>query len=154
VNAYIKRLASKGHIKITKGPMNRVKYALTAKGLAHRISLTYNYMHSSIDFLRDARKRIDNVYSKMIDSGVKNILIWGDGEVAELSYLSLRGLPIDLIGVIDGRKNEKGFFGYNIYSFKDAANLKYDAILIASFSKKEIQKIEKLGIDKRKVYSL
>ncbi len=30
VNTYIKRLAKKGHIKITKGPMNRVKYA---KGL-------------------------------------------------------------------------------------------------------------------------
>ena len=66
----------------------------------------------------------------------------------------MRGLPIKLIGVIDSKKKENGFFGYNIYSFKDVPNLKYDAILIASFSKKELQKIDELGIDKKKVYSL
>ena len=84
VNAYIKRLVKKGHIKITKGPMNRVKYALTTKGFKHRVSLTYNYMHSSIDFFRDARQKIDAIYKQMITAGAKDILIWGDGEIAEL----------------------------------------------------------------------
>jgi hypothetical protein len=111
-------------------------------------------MHSSIDFFRDVRNRIDAVYKQMIMTGAKDILIWGDGELAELSYLSMRGLPINLIGVIDCKKKENGFFGYNIYSFKDVPNLEYDAILIASFSKKEMQKIEELGIDKNRVYSL
>jgi len=154
VNAYIKRLAKKGHIKITKGPMNRVKYALTPEGFKHRVSLTYDYMHSSIAFFSDIRKRIDNVYREMINSGAKNFLIWGDGELAELSYLSMRGLPINLVGVIDDTEKEKGFFGHNIYSFDEVAGLKFDAVLIASFSEKEIQKIKKLGIDKHKVYSL
>ncbi len=154
VNTYIKRLAKKGHIKITKGPMNRVKYALTRKGFAHRVSLTYEYMHSSINFFKDVRQRIDNVYRQMSKAGVKTILIWGDGEVAELSYISMRGLPLKLIGVIDSVKKNKGFFGHNIYSFEDVQNLEYDAVLITSFNNKEMPRIKEFGIDEQKVYSL
>ena len=154
VNAYIKRLANKGHIKITKGPMNRVKYALTRKGFTHRVSLTYNYMQSSIDYFRVARQRIDNVYGQMIDEGVKNILIWGDGEIAELSYISLRGLSLRLVGIVDGKNQDKGFFGHNIYSFEDVSTLEYDAILVASFSDKEMKRISDLGLEDHKIYSL
>ncbi len=154
VNAYIKRLAKKGHIKISKGPMNRVKYALTRKGFTHRVSLTYEYMQSSIDFFKDARQRIDSVYSQMSESGVKTVLIWGDGEVAELAFISMRGLPLELVGVVDGRKKEDGFFGHSIYSFEDVPELEYDAILIAAFDSKVMQQIKELGIDEAKVYSL
>ncbi|MBI5409318.1 MAG: winged helix-turn-helix transcriptional regulator [Nitrospirae bacterium] len=154
VNAYIKRLARKGHIKITKGPMNRVKYALTPKGFAHRVDLTYHYMQSSINYFRNARQRIDNIYGQMIEAGVKTVLIWGDGEIAELLYISLRGLPLSLIGVVDGKKEKKGFFGHHIYSYEDVPKLVYDAILIASFNEKELKRIKTLGIDAGKIYSL
>jgi predicted transcriptional regulator len=154
VNAYIKRLAKKGYIKITKGPMNRVKYAITPDGFTHRVRLTYDYMNSSINYFNDARKRIDNTYREMIASGAQNILIWGDGEIAELSYISLRGLPLNLVGVIDGQAQEKDFFGHRIYSLDDIKKLKFDAILIASFSQSEIRKIKEAGIEDEKVYSL
>lgn len=154
VNAYIKRLVKKGHIKITKGPMNRVKYALTRKGFSHRVSLTYNYMQSSIRYFKDARQRIDRIYGQMIENDVKSVLIWGDGEVAELSYVSLRGLPLKLVGVIDGKKHEKGFFGHNIYSYEDVPTLEYGAVLITSFNKEEVKKIKELGVDEEKIYSL
>ena len=154
VNAYIKRLAKKGHIKISKGPMNRVKYALTRKGFTHRVSLTYEYMQSSINFFKDARQRIDSVYSQMSETGVKTVLIWGDGEVAELAFISMRGLPLKLVGVVDGRKKEDGFFGHSIYSFEDVPDLKYDAILIAAFDPTVMQQIREIGIDEEKVYSL
>jgi predicted transcriptional regulator len=154
VNTYIKRLAKKGYIKITKGPMNRVKYALTRKGFTHRVSLTYSYMQSSIYYFKHARQRIDDVYVRMITAGARNILIWGDGEIAELSYISMRGLPLNLVGVVDGKSRDDDFFGPTIYSFKDVSNLNYDAILIASFDKEELQQISDLGIDKQRVYSL
>jgi len=154
VNAYIKRLAKKGYIKINKGPMNRVKYALTRKGFTHRVGLTYHYMQSSIDYFKDARQRIDNLYGQMIKNGVQTVLIWGDGEIAELSYISLRGLPLALVGVVDGKKEEKGFFGHHIYSYEDVSGLNYDAILLASFNNTALQKIRSLGVEADKIYSL
>ena len=66
----------------------------------------------------------------------------------------MRGLPLELVGVVDGRKKEDGFFGHNIYSFEDVLDLQYDAILIAAFDSKVVQQIKELGIDEKKVYSL
>jgi DNA-binding Lrp family transcriptional regulator len=156
VNAYIKRLTKKGYIKITTIPQNRVKYILTPKGFAEKVRLTYEYMHYSISYFKDIRQRIDSVYKQMIASGAKDIIIWGDGEVAELSYISMRGLPLNLVGVVDSRKVEKGFFGHNVYSFKDFPVLKYDAILVTSLKKneEEKQRIKSLGADMERVYTL
>ena len=134
--------------------MNRVKYALTPKGFSHRVDLTYHFMKSSINYFKDARQRIDIIYQQMIQDGIKTVLIWGDGEVAELAYISLRGLPLNLVGVVDGKSNDDDFFGHTIFSFEDVSALQYDAILIASFDKEEMQRINDLGIDGQKVYSL
>lgn len=154
VNAYIKRLTKKGHIKITTIPKNRVKYILTPKGFAEKVRLTYEYIHYSLDYFKDIRHRIDAIYRQMIASGAKNILIWGDGEIAELSFVSMRGLPLTLVGVVDSKRVDNGFFGHNIYSFEDVPFLNYDAILVSSFGEEETQKIESLGADMKKVYSL
>jgi len=154
VNTYIKRFAKKGYTKITNIPPNRVKYILTPKGFSEKVRLTYEYMRYSIDYFKDTRLRIDNIYRKMIAAGVKDLLIWGDGEIAELSYISMRGLPLRLVGVIDSKRVDKGFFGHNIYSFKDFAALKYDAILVASFNEEEKQRIKDIGADMEKVYLL
>ena len=155
VNTYIKRLAKKGHIKITTIPKNRVKYMLTPKGFAEKVRLTYEYMHFSMSYFKDIRKRIDALYKQIIASGAKDILIWGDGEIAEVSYISLRGLPLNLVGVIDNKRSEKGFFGHNVYSFEDLPSLHYDAILLSSFNSiEEKKKIKDLGADMEKVYSL
>jgi DNA-binding MarR family transcriptional regulator len=154
VNAYIKRLTKKGYIKVTTIPKNRVKYILTPKGFAEKIRLTYEYMHYSINYFKEIRQRIDNVYRQMIASGARDILIWSDGEVAELSYISMRGLPLNLVGVVDSKRIDRGFFGYNVYSFEDLSSLDYDAILVTSFDEKERQKIKSLGVDMKKVYTL
>lgn len=154
VNTYIKRLGKKGYIKVTSIPKNRVKYILTPKGFTEKVRLTYEYMHYSINYFKDIRKRIDSIYRQMIASGAKDILIWGDGEVAEISFVSMRGLPLNLVGVVDSKRVDNGFFGHNIYSFEDFPFLNYDAILVSSFGEEETQKIENLGADKKKVYSL
>jgi DNA-binding MarR family transcriptional regulator len=154
VNAYIKRLTKKGYIKVTTIPKNRVKYILTPKGFAEKIRLTYEYMHYSINYFKEIRQRIDSVYRQMIASGVRDILIWGDGEVAELSYISMRGLPLNLVGVVDSKRVDRGFFGYNVYSFEDLSSLDYDAILVTSFNEKERQKIKSLGVDMKRVFTL
>lgn len=155
VNSYMKRLTKKGHIKITTIPKSRVKYILTPKGFTEKVRLTYEYMRYSIDYYKDVRVRLDNIFKSMAASGVNDVLIWGDGEVAELSYVSMRGLPLKLIGVVDSKKEDKGFFGHNIYSYIDFKSLKYDAILVASINNEEEKKrMAELGADMDKVYFL
>ncbi|MBI5051083.1 MAG: winged helix-turn-helix transcriptional regulator [Nitrospirae bacterium] len=154
VNTYIKRLAKKGHIKVTTIPKNRVKYILTPRGFTEKVRLTYEYIYYSINYFKDIRQRIDAVYKEMISSGIKNLLLWGDGEVAEICYVSMRGLTLNLVGVIDNKRVDSGFFGHNIYSPDNLSGLDYDAILVASFKKEEKQKIINLGADTKKIFLL
>lgn len=155
INAYIKRLTKKGYIKITTIPKNRVKYILTPKGFTEKVRLTYEYMQYSVNYFKEIRERIDDIYKKMISSGVETIIIWGDGEVAELSYVFMRGLPLRLVGIVDSKRVEKGFFGHDVYSFEDFPALNYDAILLTSFNaEKEKQRMKNLGADMERVYTL
>jgi len=153
-NAYLKRLYKKGCIKIKNLPRNRIKYIITPKGLAEKAKLTYSYMHRSIDYFREMRQRIESAYSLMMTRGVKNILLWGDGEIAELCYISTRGLPLKIIGVVDSDRKENGFFGQHIYPFSDVKDIDYDAILVSSIEDKMLEKINELHINPEKIYYL
>ncbi|BCB96350.1 transcriptional regulator [Dissulfurispira thermophila] len=154
VNAYVKRLYKKGYIKIKNLPKNRIKYIITPKGFTEKARLTYNYMHRSVSYFKEIRCRIENTYVTMLSSGVKNILLWGDGEIAELCYISTRGLPLKIVGVVGDKRIENGFFGHHIYTIEDIKDIDYDAILIASIEDKVVSSIKQSGINPDRVYSL
>jgi len=154
VNAYVKRLYKKGYIKIKNLPKNRIKYIITPKGFTEKARLTYNYMHRSINYFKDVRHKIEHTYTTMMSSGVKNILLWGDGEIAELCYISTRGLPLKIVGVVSDRRIENGFFGYHIYSPHDIRDISYDAILVASIENKAVSSLQQLEINPGRIYFL
>jgi DNA-binding MarR family transcriptional regulator len=154
VNAYVKRLYKKGYIKIKNLPKNRIKYIITPKGFTEKARLTYSYMHRSINYFKEMRQKIEHTYSLMMTDGVRNILLWGDGEIAELCYISTRGLPLNIIGVVADTRVENGFFGNHIYSLKDIDKINYDAILVASIEDKIVVAINQSGINPDRIYYL
>lgn len=141
VNAYVKRLYKKGYIKIKNLPRNRIKYIITPKGFAEKAKLTYNYLHYSLNYFRDIRRKIEQAYAVMMSSGVQNVLLWGDGEISELCYISARGLPIKIVGVVGEKRVENGFFGHHVYSPEETQNTEYGAILVASLDEKMIDSL-------------
>ncbi|HLA49729.1 MAG TPA: winged helix-turn-helix transcriptional regulator, partial [Thermodesulfovibrionia bacterium] len=154
VNAYVKRLYKKGYIKIKTLPENRIKYIITPKGFAEKARLTYGYMHRSINYFRDVRQKVENIYAGMVASGVKEILIWGDGEVAELCYISTRGLPLKIVGVVGDKRIENGFFGHHIYSIECVKDVAYDAILVSLIGDKAVKSLSQAGINPDRIYYL
>jgi DNA-binding MarR family transcriptional regulator len=153
-NAYVKRLYKKGYIKIKTLPKNRIKYIITPKGFTEKARLTYSYMHRSIDYFKEVRQKIEQTYGEMMASEVKNILLWGDGEIAELCYISTRGLPLKIVGVVGDARIENGFFGHHIYTAGDINEIDYDAVLISSMERNIIEMINQTGIDPGTVYHL
>ena len=130
VNSYIKRLYKKGHIKVKTLPRNRIKYIITPQGFTEKARLTYTYMNYSIQYFREIRLNIERTYARMMSENSKRILLWGDGEIAELCFISARGLPLKIIGVVADMKINNGFFGHDIFTSEDIGNLDYDAVLI------------------------
>jgi len=154
VNAYIKRLYKKGHIKIKTLPRNRIKYIITPKGFTEKARLTYTYINYSIQYFREIRLNIERTYVKMIAEGITTILLWGDGELAELCFISTRGLPLRIVGVVAEEKVDNGFFGYNVFTVDDICALDYDAILVSSTDDKVLSNIVGNEFNNKKIFYL
>lgn len=133
-NLYLKRLARKGYIKITTIPPHRVRYLLTPQGFAEKSRLTYLYMQYSLAHYRDMRARLRDTLSRAAGNGVKRVVIYGTGELAELAYLSLREMDMTLIGFVDDGQRE-AFLSYPVWQPEALAGWEFDAVLLADMER-------------------
>ena len=156
VNSFIKRLAQKGLFKIKNIPKNRVKYILTPKGAAEKTRLTYKYIQYSFQFYRSAREKLRILFYGLTKNGNKKIVFYGTGELAEIAYLSLQEVPIELVAVIDDNKTGEIFMDFVISGSDYLSTIYFDKIIITSIDDTEIilESILKKGISPNKVAML
>ena len=101
VNSFTKRLTKKGFFKITTIPKNRMRYALTAKGLAEKANLTYRYILHSIEYYKDTRAKFKSLFSDLSDQNKKGVYLYGVSELAEIAYMTIQESDLCLQGIID-----------------------------------------------------
>jgi len=148
VNSFVKRLAKKGYFKITHTPKNRLKYILTPKGVAEKTRLTYAYIQLSYQFYRDARRKLQKIFIDLQRQGVRQIIFYGAGDLAEIAYVSLQQTDIELMAVVDDLKAGNTFLGLKIQEPNQLAVLSFDRILITAVNsrKRILEKIAARGI--------
>lgn len=129
-NLYLKRLARKGYIKIATIPSQRIRYLLTPQGFAEKSRLTYLYMQYSLSHYRDMRARLRAALSLAAQRGMKRVVIYGTGELAEMAYLSLREMQLTLVGFVDDAQQES-FLSYPVWPSKALGQWEFDAVLVA-----------------------
>jgi DNA-binding MarR family transcriptional regulator len=156
VNLFVKRLASKGYLKITTIPKNRVQYILTPKGMAEKTQLTAQYIHHSFKFYRDTRAKIRNLLNTLSSQKVKTIVFMGVTELAEIAYVLLKETQIEFLGVIDVERNGEVFLGQIVLNASQIGELDFDQILITSLdpSRKWANYLADLGVPPEKVTNI
>ena len=145
VNSFIKRLATKGYVKITTIPRNRVKYILTPKGFAEKSRLTYEFIQYSFHFYKRAIRDIERLLNDFQKKGVKKVVFYGANDLAEIAFISLRGTDIQLIGVADDQKQGKDFLGFTVKSITELKKAGFDRIIVTTIDSKEAQLDKLLG---------
>jgi DNA-binding MarR family transcriptional regulator len=100
-NAYLRRCAKKGLIKIRQAPLNRYAYYLTPHGFAEKSRLTAEYLAISFDFFRHARRDCAALFAACAARGWVRIVLVGVGELAEIAVLSAGETAVDIVAVID-----------------------------------------------------
>lgn len=100
VNAYIKRCSKKGYVKIRQVPLNRYAYYLTPHGFAEKSRLTAEYLSSSLDFFRRARRDAAAVFAKCQARGWSRVVLYGAGELTEIALLSAVEADIEVVCVV------------------------------------------------------
>ena len=156
VNSFIKRLAKKGYFKIGHLPKNRVRYILTPRGVAEKSRLTYEYIRYSFKFYRDARQKLGDLYAELETQGVRRIVFYGAGELAEIAYLSLHQSCIELVAVVDDGCVGKRFMQFTVAHPDWIEFLWFDRILITSINSTEsnFEKIASMGISASRVVQI
>jgi len=133
-NLYLKRLAKKGHITITTIPPHRVRYVLTPQGFAEKSRLAYLYMQYSLTHYRAMREWLRNMLLRAAGNGVKRVVIYGTGELAEMAYLSLCETSITLVGFIDDGRRE-AFLSHPVRQPDALENWEFDAVLLTELER-------------------
>jgi len=137
VNSFIKRLARKGYVKVTTIPRNRVRYILTPTGFAEKSRLTYEFIQYSLHFYKKALKNFEDLLNQLQRKGVKRVVFYGAGDLAEIASISLKASDIKLIGVVDDLKKGEKFLGQTIKSIAELSQLEFDKIIITTIDSKE-----------------
>lgn len=100
VNAYFKRCAKKGLIKISDVPARRYAYYLTPQGFAEKARLTQTYLTHSFSFFRNARADCEHVLTRCAALGWNRIALLGGGDLAEIMVLCATDHRLSLLGVV------------------------------------------------------
>lgn len=88
VNWHIKRLVSKGYVKLMRAERKKLRYIITPEGLAQRARLTVDYIDQQFLLYRRVRNKVKDIVIKLQAENVKGVRIIGDGDVADICRLT------------------------------------------------------------------
>ena len=111
INALIKKLLRKGHIKAQQVPYKRFIYYLTPKGFTEKSKIVSDYFSSSLSFFRTIRNEFSSIFKK--EKGFSFVL-FGISEITEICILSALENKIKIICVVDKNTTSKNYLGIKV----------------------------------------
>jgi len=120
-NAYLKRCATKGLIKVSQVPLNRYAYYLTPKGFSEKSRLTAEYLTVSFNFFRDARAQCAALFDGAARRGWKRMVLVGAGDLAEIAVLSASESETEILCVVDADTSQSRCAGIAVVTDVAAA---------------------------------
>jgi predicted transcriptional regulator len=88
VNWHLKRLVSKGYVKVKRAQRRKLRYIITSEGIAFRARLTVNYIEQSMHLYRLVRERVREAIVEIKLAGYDSVQIQGDGDIADICRLT------------------------------------------------------------------
>jgi DNA-binding MarR family transcriptional regulator len=69
VNWHLKRLVSKGYVKVTRARRRKLRYIITPQGISLRARLTVEYVERSMQLYRKTRRRVTKLLADVRAAG-------------------------------------------------------------------------------------
>lgn len=88
INWHIKRLISKGYVKVKRAERHKLRYLITPEGLALQAVLTLDYIQNSFHLYRLVRQRMLDTIKQVNQAGFNKICLEGEGDVADVCRLT------------------------------------------------------------------
>ena len=97
VNWYLKRWSKKGYVKVRRISRWQWSYLLTPEGIARKTRLAGEYIEASLSLYRRTRVEAKRLLGEVHKAGHHQILLIGEGEIAEICRLTCLELGIEII---------------------------------------------------------
>jgi DNA-binding MarR family transcriptional regulator len=130
VNAYLKRCATKGLVKMRAVPTRRYAYFLTPKGFAEKSRLTVDYFSSSFSFFRQARADCSATLRDASARGWQRIALLGVSDLAEIAAICALETDIKIVAVVDPQSTLKSFVGVPVLTSLDEIRDRADCVVV------------------------
>jgi len=91
VNWHLKRLISKGYVKVKRLQRRKLRYIITPAGIAYRARLTVHYIETSMLLYRRTRERVGQLLSEVRRLGYDRVYLdgaQGVGDIVDICRLS------------------------------------------------------------------
>ena len=137
VNSYLKNLVSKGFVRVKNFPSNRYAYLLTPQGLAEKSRLAYQHLSYFTSLYTVARQDYLDLFRRLEESGVREVVFCGVDEVAEVAYLSLRETGLKLVAVMDDERQGDLFFGVPVVAPAEGVRYSNESLIISTLKRQD-----------------
>lgn len=120
VNWHLKRLISKGYVKVMRAERKKLRYIITPEGIALRARLAIDYVERSFTLYRRVRQRVHDAITQVQKAGYRSIRIVGKGDVADICRLTCLEHEIEVV-------TDKKVPALVVDGFKVTLNMEVDA---------------------------
>ncbi len=139
VNDFINTFESEKLIKRIHKNSKSVSYLVSPKGIERRKVLNIGYIHASELVYEEAQKNIEAFLQGISIKGIKTIILYGAGEVAEILMHTISRNPhlkIQVPAIVDDdlAKQGKNIYGTYVSLPSVIASITHDGLLIASYA--------------------
>lgn len=151
-NAILQNLIHRGWIKAQKLTGRKILYLITPKGMVQVTNFIYDRVRETQRYYQYAKDLLTAHFTHLYDKGARKAAIYGTGQLAEITYLSLLDSPLRLHSIITAGSTatttppKKKFLGHEVLTLSDFVN-KYSQQL-SEKSQKELVIISTVSPDK------
>ncbi len=131
-NLMLRRLVKKGYIKISGTKRSRLRYLITPKGILEKSRLTYEFIQYSLQLYGRVRRFLREQLMILSSTDNTRVVLYGTGELAEVAFLIIREIGLELVAVVDDTPSQPAFLGYPIQSLAETVTMSYDRMIVSS----------------------
>ena len=126
-NSILQNLIHRGLIKAQKMTGRKILYLITPKGMVQATNFIYDRVRETQHYYQYAKDLLTTHFTNLYDKGVRKAAIYGTGQLAEITYLSLLDSPLRVYSIItddpasSSTFSKKKFLGHEVLTLSDFA---------------------------------
>jgi len=122
-NSILQNLIHRGLIKAKKMTGRKILYLITPKGMVQATNFIYDRVRETQHYYQYTKDLLTTHFTNLYDKGARKAVLYGTGQLAEITYLSLLDSPLKLHSILTdySASSKKKFLGHEILTLSDFA---------------------------------